>query len=347
MIFPLLAGFQSIFRAPVTWALFFLNLAVLIYTYVPAHKSQIVLENELRQSAYSQTQGLVFADYIKQNPTRYVASVVNLANRATEPGEVDGREILGGIAVRDNSFINHSGHLKDNIDDPIAFNWWKKKIAEFRRVRDADPSYQLGVTAAHNDLEHWITYQFVHSGVAHFSGNMLFFLIFGCSLEMIFGGLAVLVLYLLSGIAGAMMFMSVNHGSAIPLIGASAAISGIAAFFCIMLWTRPVRYIYFLFIPKRDYLGFAYLPAWITLALWMLSDIAGQWATPPGLGGIAYSAHVGGELCGVLAALILISLRKLRGQPVLPELDRFTGSPYFKPKLVSISEQIHAESYSQ
>ncbi len=321
MIFPLLAGFQSIFRAPVTWALFFLNLAVLVYTYVPAQKSQIVLENELRQPAFSQMQGLVFAHYIKSNPTRYLASVVNLANRAVEPGGRDGREILGGIAVRDNGFINRSTRLTDNIGDPIAFNWWKKKVAEFKSVRDADPSYQLGVTAAHNDLKHWITYQFVHSGVAHFSGNMLFFLIFGCSLEMIFGGLAVLVIYLMSGIAGAMMFMTVNHGSAIPLIGASAAISGIAAFFCVMLWTRPVRYIYFLFIPKRDYVGFAYLPAWITLVLWMLSDIAGQWATPPGLGGIAYAAHFGGELCGIAAALILLSMRKIRGQPLLPELN--------------------------
>ena len=319
MIFPILSGFQSFFRAPVTWCIFFLNFAVFILTFRPAQQSQIALENYLRGSAFTETQGLVFAKYVQAHKSRYIASVVRLADHSVQPSELDRRDILGGIALRDNEFINHSDNLSDNIGDPVAFEWWRNQLSKFKTVRDLDPTYQLGVTSQNCDFFHWITYQFAHSGIAHFVGNMLFFLIFATSLESVIGGLGVLVIYLLSGIAAALFFTSVSDASAIPLIGASGAISGLVAFFCVLFWRRGVRYVYFLFIPKRGYTGLVYLPTWITLVLWMLSDFAGLWSTPPELGGIAYAAHLGGELCGILAALIFIGLRKWRGIEVLPK----------------------------
>ncbi len=326
MIFPILSGFQSIFRAPVTWCLFFLNFAVFVLTFTQAKQSQVALDNYLRDSTFSETQGLVFARYVQKHKDRYLASVVQLANQSVQPSGLDRRDLMGGIALRDNEFINHSDNLSDNIGDPVAFNWWRNQLARFKTVRDSDPSYELGVTTQNCDLEHWITYQFAHSGIAHFTGNMLFFLIFACSLESVIGGLGVLALYLLCGIAAAIFFTAMNDTSAIPLIGASGAISGLVAFFCVLFWRRGVRYVYFLFIPKKGYTGLVYLPAWITMVLWLLSDLAGLWSTPPELGGIAYSAHLGGELCGALAALIFIAIRKYRGLPILSERYSFEAA---------------------
>src|ERR1019366_4294888 len=100
------------------------------------------------------------------------------------------------------------------------------------------------------------------------------------------------------------------------LIGASGAISGLMAFFSVLLWTKNVRYAYFLFVPRREFAGVVNLPAWITLVLWVLSDLAGHWSTPTELGGVAYSAHLGGELSGVVAALAFIAYRKMRNIPL-------------------------------
>lgn len=327
MIFPILNGVQSLLKAPITWLIFFLNLAVFVGTFNESERSQIALEDYIRDSAFSETQGLVFARYIEEHASRYPASLQVLAQKSLSSSENDRRQILGSMALRDNTFLANVSNLTDGPGDPVAFQWWQHKVKDLKEVRDAHPSYALGLTNENSDFVHWITYQFSHSGVAHFVGNMVFFLIFASSLELVVGSLGLLVIYLMSGIAAALMFLATSDASAIPLIGASGAISGIVAFFCALMWQRGVRYAYVLFIPRRGFAGIIYLPAWVTLGVWVLSDIAGQWATPPELGGIAYSAHLGGELCGVLAALILFGIRKFRGQPMLPNELPFETKP--------------------
>ena len=64
-------------------------------------------------------------------------------------------------------------------------------------------------------------------------------------------------------------------------------------------------------IPKRGYFGYVYLPGWMILAPWALADIAGFLATPQSLGGIAYSAHLGGELCGILVGVSIYLVRRV------------------------------------
>jgi membrane associated rhomboid family serine protease len=170
-----------------------------------------------------------------------------------------------------------------------------------------------------------ITYQFSHSGFSHFLGNMLFFLIFASTLEVMVGGLALLILYLCFGVFAALFFLVLSEVSAVPLIGASGAISGLMAFFCVLAWSTRVRYGYFLFLPRREFAGTVNLPAWITLLFWSLSDLAGLWSTPSELGGVAYSAHLGGELIGAIAALILVALRKARRE-AMPDVSMAVAS---------------------
>jgi membrane associated rhomboid family serine protease len=67
-----------------------------------------------------------------------------------------------------------------------------------------------------------------------------------------------------------------------------------------------------LFLPLRGFMGFVYLPAWVALVLWAVGDVAGYLGTLPELGGIAHTAHLGGEAAGLLVGLILWSLRRRR-----------------------------------
>ena len=318
MIFPLMNGIMSFAKAPVTWAIFFLNLVVFLMTMQTSDDLQVKVEDYTRDSLFSRTQGVIFADFIESNPDRYPASMRLLASEAKNSLDTERRELLGNMALRDSFFLKEALTIQSGPDD-VALKWWKKKFSELAEYRMLHPSYSFGVTRSEPGLMRMISYQFSHSGFSHFMGNMIFFLIFACSLEGIIGGLGLLVCYLLSGIFAALSFSLLNEASAIPLIGASGAVSGIMALFSVLMWGRGVRYVFFLLIPKRGYAGLIYLPAWVTLILWFLSDLAGHLATPSELGGIAYSAHLGGEASGIAIGLMILVMRKIKGQPVLPK----------------------------
>lgn len=328
MIFPLINGLMSFKKAPVTWIIFFINLVVFLTTLETSESLQSKIENYSQDELFSSTQGLVFADYIESHPGFYTDKMRNLAEQVRGSLDVERRQLLGNLALRDSYFLKDASQIESGRD-LIALAWWKNKFKELTEYRDLHPSYSLGVTQSEQGIIRMISYQFSHSGFSHFIGNMIFFLIFGCSLEGVIGGLGLLVSYLLSGIFAALVFSLTNESSAIPLIGASGAVSGIMALFCVLLWGRGVRYMFFLLVPKRGYAGLVYLPAWITLILWFLSDLAGHWATPSELGGIAHSAHLGGELCGVIIGLTLLAIRKIKGEPLLPEVLAIDTQPVF------------------
>jgi membrane associated rhomboid family serine protease len=129
---------------------------------------------------------------------------------------------------------------------------------------------------------------------------MLFLLLFGSMLEPLIGGLALLLVYLGSGMTAAGSFLLVSGESLVPLVGASGAVSGVMALFCFTHWSVPVRYVYFLLIPKKGYAGYVFLPAWVILFLWLISDLAGYIASVNLLGGVAHIAHLAGEATGLL-----------------------------------------------
>jgi membrane associated rhomboid family serine protease len=329
MIFPILGGVLSIFRAPATWALFLMNLFVFFMTAQDAKVGQEQLEKYLQDENFAIEQGYIYARYIESQKGRYPASLNFLSSEVLSSGDLNKRQLLAGMALRDTHFLAEALTL-DVGGDQVAYGWWRKKFVELLDARESHPSYGLGVTqSTEQDLYRWITYQFTHSGGAHLIGNMAFFLIFASSLELVIGSLGLVAVYIFSGIFAALTFSLLNESSAIPLIGASGAVSGVMALFCLLLWNRGVRYMFFLLIPKRGYVGLVYLPAWVTLVLWFLSDLAGHLATPPVFGGVAYSAHLGGQFCGLVMGLSIMLIRRLRGQALLQDNLGVDTQPIF------------------
>ncbi|MEZ4873012.1 MAG: rhomboid family intramembrane serine protease [Bdellovibrionales bacterium] len=143
----------------------------------------------------------------------------------------------------------------------------------------------------------------------HFLSNMIFLMFFGAFIERLCGSLALLLIYLGSGFIGAGVFVLWSGVSTVPLVGASAAVSGIMAFLCVYLWQRPIKYIYWLFIPIRGYAGFVYLPAWVAFVAWAMTDLSG-YLGETFVGGVAYTAHLGGDITGALAALAVLAYKK-------------------------------------
>ncbi|HMN68617.1 MAG TPA: rhomboid family intramembrane serine protease [Bdellovibrionales bacterium] len=313
MIFPILSGLISWRKAPVTWILFALNLLVWTYTTTIGASSQKGLEEMMRKKYFVSTQGRVYAQYLERSPAAAYPEFLHEMGRRSSEGATRA-EALGQLAFRDLTFLR-SADTMEYDGDQVAFRLWQKEIQAVRRLQDDHPSFTLGLNGEDTSFGKWVSYIFVHSGALHFFGNMLFLLIFGAALEAQTGGLGLLVVFLLSGLTAAGSFGLMTGVTSSPLVGASGAISGVMALYCVLNWGRPERYFYWLFLPFRGYMGFIYLPAWVAMLMWILGDLAGYFSSLAELGGVAYTAHLGGEAAGIVTGLILYSCRRFWPRP--------------------------------
>ena len=148
---------------------------------------------------------------------------------------------------------------------------------------------------------HWftpLTSMFLHGGWLHLIGNMWFLWVFGNNVEDSMGHLRYLVFYLLCGVAAAATQTFVSPGSIVPMVGASGAISGVMGAYLI-LYPR-VRV--FAIVPIGIIPISIALPAWTMLLYWFGMQFLGGVVGSTGEqgGGVAFWAHAGGFLAGVV-----------------------------------------------
>lgn len=150
------------------------------------------------------------------------------------------------------------------------------------------------------DQPHTIfTSMFLHGGLMHIAGNMLFLWIFGDNLEDALGHVGFLLFYLATGAAAAVAHVIADPGSIIPTVGASGAISGVMGGYLLLYPKARVDVLVMFFY----YVRIIALPAWTVLLLWLALQIFGGFAMSSGQGGVAYWAHAGGFVAGL--AMIL------------------------------------------
>ena len=140
------------------------------------------------------------------------------------------------------------------------------------------------------------TFMFLHGGFMHLIGNMWSLYIFGDNVEDRLGPVRYIVFYLLCGLASGMTQLLFNAHSNIPTIGASGAIAGImGAYFILYPRSRILTLIPIIFIP-----WFVEIPAFFFLGIWLLLQIFNAAGSSGHAGGIAWWAHIGGFVFGVL-----------------------------------------------
>jgi membrane associated rhomboid family serine protease len=169
---------------------------------------------------------------------------------------------------------------------------------------------------AGNNLLSLITSMFLHGGWAHLIGNMAFLWVFGNNIEDALGHVGYLIFYLLTGLAASAVHIWLSAGTAnasIPSVGASGAISGVLGAYIVLFGTNRIRVLIGYFVTM--------LPAWMMIGLWAGQQILATYATIANTdqttmgGGVAYGAHAGGFLAGVVAAFALRGMVRNR-QPV-------------------------------
>jgi membrane associated rhomboid family serine protease len=160
----------------------------------------------------------------------------------------------------------------------------------------------------------WITIltsMFMHAGWEHILGNMLFFWVFGPEIEDVMGSLPFLAFYLLGGLAATVAQIAVDPTSTVPNLGASGAIAAIMGIFLVTYPRDQIRTVVFLGWFGRV----TFLPAVVMVGLWFLTQLfseVGALAQVDTGGGVAYMAHIGGFVFGMLFGRLFESRRRRR-----------------------------------
>lgn len=170
------------------------------------------------------------------------------------------------------------------------------------------PSHVTGFLNGHITLEAallpLLTSMFLHGGLAHIAGNMLFLWIFGDNVEDYFGHFPYLLFYLFCGVGSDLLHIVFNFNSSVPALGASGAISGVMGAY-ILLYPRAqvLTLVLVFFLP---------IPAFIILGYWfLLQFLAGVSSVgAAATGGVAWWAHIGGFLLGMIITAFSASDRR-------------------------------------
>ena len=171
---------------------------------------------------------------------------------------------------------------------------------------------ELGCGRGVSGLPPWetvFTSMFLHASILHIAGNMLFLWIFGNNVEDAMGPVRFLVFYLLGGVAALALQVAVAPDSVAPTIGASGAIAAVLGGYIVLYpRARVLTLVLIIF-----FFGAIELPAWVMLGLWFAQQAAFGAAGLTSLGnagGVAYFAHVGGFVFGLLTIRLVATRRK-------------------------------------
>jgi membrane associated rhomboid family serine protease len=155
-----------------------------------------------------------------------------------------------------------------------------------------------------NNLISLLTSMFLHGGWMHLIGNMLFLWVFGDNIEHSLGHIGYLLFYLAGGLAATAAHILLNTGSTIPSVGASGAISAVLGAYIVMF---PQSRVKMLFLGRG--FGVTRVSALVFLGIWfatqLFSGVASIGAETAQTGGVAFWAHIGGFVFGLIAGFLL------------------------------------------
>lgn len=292
MLFPVVGEFDRKYVPWVTLLIIVANLAV--FFTLQANEGQ----NRREAMQFYLESGLAEIEYAHYRQFQGEESVDSALNRIEEseeaipsPGTV--REMLGNgrfrRALREGELIEPG--------DP-RHEEWKSLHDTFRKKRSRIVSRSYGLIPGHPRPWSWITYMFLHGGLGHLLGNMLFLWLAGYVLESGAGHLRFAGIYLGGGLLAAAVFWASNRVSPVPLVGASGAISGAMGAMSLMYGLYRIK----VFLNLGFFFHYVSLPALALLPVWLGKEGYHLLRDPES--SVAFTAHIGGLLGGALLGWI-------------------------------------------
>jgi membrane associated rhomboid family serine protease len=149
----------------------------------------------------------------------------------------------------------------------------------------------------------FLSFMFIHGGFWHLLGNMWFLYIFGDNIEDLLGHARYLIFYIMCGLASGLFHLFISWNSTIPTIGASGAIAGVMGAYLISYPRAKILTMIPFFIPY-----FIEIPAFFFLGIWFLLQFLNAAGSSAQGGGIAWWAHIGGFISGIIFIKIFLML---------------------------------------
>ncbi len=189
-------------------------------------------------------------------------------------------------------FVNY-GLITVNI---LIYFFWQQHTQQFVLTYGLIPARLFTPGEQAFGILTIFTSMFMHGGLAHLFGNMLYLYIFGDNIEYTLGHVRYFFFYIFMGIAAALTQVLLAPNSTVPMIGASGAISGVLGAYLLKFPRNRITVLIFLFI----FIDVIHIPAAIVLLIWFAFQLINGWsALLPGLqGGVAWFAHIGGFIAG-------------------------------------------------
>jgi membrane associated rhomboid family serine protease len=206
-----------------------------------------------------------------------------------------------------------------------------------------EPFYERwGLTANRPGPIPFLTYQFLHAGVLHLVGNMLFLWFFGCNTERRLGAALYVVLYLTLGAIAGACFIALTDRTDVPLVGASGSIAGLMGLYVVLFPRRQIPVVYWIIVYGGT---FRIAAGWFVLVyvgyqVWMAFL---QLESDP----VAYWAHIGGAAAGVAVFLPLTRLLSSGLHPITEaeaerDYDETYGEFDYVPRVAEVEPAVGA-----
>jgi membrane associated rhomboid family serine protease len=255
-------------------------------------------------SGLDQIEFPLYIDFLKHNrPETY-----QKFEQVDYQNDPEGKIRLYRSLIFDKAFLDRLANEELGSQDILQRSRHQTLREEYQRRLDKVVYLKYGFRPAQPHMVTWVTTMFLHGGVGHLLGNMLFLWLTGCLIEYGCRRWLFAVIYLLGGFAATGLFWLLNADSLIPLIGASGAISGIMGAFAVFYGFKRVRF----FLNLGFYFNNLKFPAIVVLPFW-IGDQLFQMVANDG-SGVAYVAHLGGLVGGAALAFVLNQIPRLLDQ---------------------------------
>ncbi len=204
------------------------------------------------------------------------------------------------LSYNDNKFIDELLYKETIITrEDAKYSDWKHYREVFYDKLSGSLTYGYGFISKEKRPITYITTQFLHGGVMHLVGNMVFLLFLGIAVENIFGSFRYIFFYLIGGCAATAFYSLFTSDSMIPLVGASGAIAGLMGMYAVSYGFRKINFFYNILF----YFNYVKAPALIMFPLWLGNEFLQYYANEGS--NVAYMAHAGGLIGGASIAAFM------------------------------------------
>lgn len=214
----------------------------------------------------------------------------------------------------DTAYYRHALRAARTEMTRSEYDSWKARRSELQETFNSRSAYAYGLRSTEVSPVTLISHQFLHGGIMHIFGNLLFLVIFGFAVEAALGHFRFLCFYLIGGVVAGLAQVVTTLGSDVPLVGASGAISGVMAMYLAVFRLKKIEFFYWIFF----FVGYFRAPALLILPFYIGKEIYSYYTAVDS--SVAFMAHAGGFVAGgILVGLTLLYDKNLLNNDYIEE----------------------------